>query len=133
MCALTIADFALVPVKAGSSFSVEGLLKAVRLINEVRIQNNKDLRLLRLLVNQVDKRTLISRTLTEHLAGAFREDQIFHTTIPVNTAFEQAEAAGATIIQHNPSAPGSRAFRDLAQELLNIFVMETASAGRANS
>lgn len=125
ICALNSADFALVPVKAGSAFSVEGLLKAVRLINAVRVQNNKDLRLLRLLVNQVDKRTLISRTLAEHLAGAFRADQIFHTTIPVNTAFEQAEAAGTTILRHNPGAPGSRAFRDLAQELLNIFTMET--------
>lgn len=133
MCALSAADFALVPVKAGSAFSMEGLLKAVRLINEVRGQKNRNLRLLRLLVNQVDKRTLINRTLAEHLAGAFREDQIFHTTIPINTAFEQAEAAGTTIIQHNPSAPGSRAFRDLAQEFLKIFAMETSSTGRAFS
>jgi cellulose biosynthesis protein BcsQ len=44
MCALATSDFALIPVKAGSAFSMEGLLKAVRLINEVRGQNNKDLR-----------------------------------------------------------------------------------------
>jgi cellulose biosynthesis protein BcsQ len=133
MCALATSDFALIPVKAGSAFSMEGLLKAVRLINEVRGQNNKNLRLLRLLVNQVDKRTVISRTLVDHLAGAFREDQIFHTTIPVNTAFEQAEAAGTTILHYNTSAPGARAFRDLARELLDIFALETASERRAIS
>jgi cellulose biosynthesis protein BcsQ len=130
ICALNTADFALVPVKAGSAFSVTGLLQAVRLINEVRIQDNKDLRFLRLLINQVDKRTLISRTLTEQIFRAFREDQIFRTAIPGNTAFEQAEAAGATIFRWNSSAPGAQAFRELAQELLDIFAGETIPAGR---
>jgi chromosome partitioning protein len=130
LCALNTADFALVPVKAGSAFSVAGLLKAVRLINEVRAQDNKDLKFLRLLINQVDKRTLIGRTLTEQLFKAFREDQIFRASIPGNTAFEQAEAAGATIFRDNPSAPGSRAFRELAHELLDIFAGETIPAGR---
>ena len=79
ICALNTADFALVPVKAGSAFSVSGLLQAVRLINEVRVEANKDLRDLRLLINQVDKRTLISRTLTDQIFKAFGEDQIFKT------------------------------------------------------
>ncbi len=82
LCALNTADFALVPVKAGSAFSVTGLLQAVRLINEVRVQDNKDLRFLRLLISHVDKRTLISRTLTGQIFRAFREDQIFRTTYP---------------------------------------------------
>lgn len=130
ICALNTADFALVPVKAGSAFSVAGLLKAVRLINEVRTQDNKDLKFLRLLINHVDKRTLISRALTEQLFRTFREDQIFRTSIPGNTAFEQAEAAGATIFLYNSSAPGARAFRELAQELLDIFAGEPIPAGR---
>ena len=121
ICALNTADFALVPVKAGSAFSVSGLLQAVRLINEVRVKDNKDLKDLRLLINQVDRRTLISRTLTEQIFKAFGKDQIFKTSIPGNTAFEQAEAAGATIFRWNANAPGARAFRELAQELLDIF------------
>jgi chromosome partitioning protein len=130
LCALNTADFALVPVKAGSAFSVAGLLKAVRLVNEVRTQSNNDLRFLRLLINQVDKRTLISRSLTEQLFKTFRKDQIFKTIIPGNTAFEQAEAAGATIFRYNPNATGARAFRDLAQELLEIYSGETIPLGR---
>jgi cellulose biosynthesis protein BcsQ len=130
LCGLNTADFALVPVKAGSAFSVAGLLKAVRLINEVQIQDNKDLKFLRLLINCVDKRTLISRALTEQLFRTFREDQVFRTSIPANTAFEQAEAAGVTIFRYNPRAPGARAFRELAQELLDIFAGETLPAER---
>jgi chromosome partitioning protein len=120
LCALIAADFALVPVKSGSAFSVEGLLKAVRLVKEVQEQSNRDLRFLRLLINQVDQRTLISRTLSAQIAGAFREDQVFRTRIPANTAFEQAEAAGKTLLSYHPGATGAAAFRELAQELLDI-------------
>ena len=130
LCALITADFALIPIKAGSAFSVEGLLKAVRLIKEVQEQNNRDLRFLRLLINQMDRRTLISRTLAAQITGAFREDQVFHTTIPVNTAFERAEAAGNTLLRHQPGAHGAGAFRELALELLDILAMATDSARR---
>lgn len=127
LCALIAADFALVPVKAGSAFSVEGLLKAVRLVKEVQEQSNRDLRFLRLLINQVDKRTLISRTLAAQISGAFREDQVFRTSIPANTAFERAEAAGTTLLGYHPGAPGAAAFRELAQEFLEI----TGEVGRS--
>ena len=130
LCALCTADFVLVPIKSGSAFSVEGLLKAVRLIKEVQEQSNQDLRFLRLLINQVDRRTLISRTLAAQITGAFREDQVFHTTIPVNTAFERAEAAGNTLLRYHPGASGAGAFRELAQELLDILARETDSSGR---
>ncbi len=130
LCALCAADFALVPINSGSAFSVKGLLKAVRLVKEVQAQNNKDLRFLRLLINQVDRRTLISRALAGQISQVFREDQVFHTTIPVNTAFERAEAAGKTLLRYHPGAPGAHAFQELAQELLDILATEAESSRR---
>jgi chromosome partitioning protein len=130
LCALSTSDFALVPIKAGSAFSVEGLLKAVRLIKDVQEQGNRDLRFLRLLINQVDRRTLISRTLAGQITGAFREDQVFRTTIPINTAFERAEAAGHTLLRHHPGASGAAAFRELARELLDIVATTADSLRR---
>jgi chromosome partitioning protein len=121
LCALHAADFVLVPVKAGSAFSVEGLLKAVRLVDEVRRQGNQDLRRLRLLINQVDRRTSISKTIAAQLAAAFRPDQIFATSIPMNTLFERAEMARQTILAYAPHSSGSRAFQELARELLAIL------------
>ena len=109
---------------------MEGLLKAVRLIKEVQEQSNQDLRFLRLLINQMDRRTLISRTLAAQITGAFREDQVFRTTIPVNTAFERAEAAGKTLLRYHPGATGAGAFRELAQELLDILPLAADSARR---
>jgi cellulose biosynthesis protein BcsQ len=120
LCALNTADFALVPIKSGSAFSIEGLVKAIRLIKEVQAQSNPDLRFLRLLINQLDKRTLIGRTLSAQISGAFRKDQVFHTIIPDGTAFERAEAAGKTLLGYHPGAPGALAFRELARELLDV-------------
>ncbi len=130
LCALHAADFVLVPVKAGSAFSVEGLLKAVRLINEIRRQGNLDLRLLRLLINQVDRRTSISKTIAAQLAAAFRPDQVFATSIPMNTLFEQAEMARQTILAFAPQSSGSRAFHDLARELLAILPLSLTGSER---
>ena len=120
LSSLYAADGVILPLKAGSAFSVDGLLKAVRLISQVRAEANPDLRFLRLLINHMDRRTIISRNIAQEIAGAFREDQLFRTTIPVNTAFERAESRGQTIFQFDPGASGARAFRELARELLDI-------------
>jgi chromosome partitioning protein len=120
LTSLYAADGVILPLKAGSAFSVDGLLKAVRLISQVRAEANPDLSFLRLLINHMDRRTIISRNISREIAAAFREDQLFRTTIPVNTAFEQAESRGQTIFQFAPAASGAAAFRELAQELLDI-------------
>jgi chromosome partitioning protein len=121
LLSLYAADGVILPIKAGSAFSVEGLLKAVRLISQVRAEANPDLSFLRLLINQLDRRTSISRNISQGIAGAFQADQMFRTTIPVNTAFELAESRGQTIFQFDPRASGARAFEELARELLDIY------------
>jgi chromosome partitioning protein len=120
LISLYAADGVILPLKAGSAFSVDGLLKAVRLISQVRSEANPDLKFLRLLINHLDRRTVISRNIAREIAGAFREDQLFRTTIPVNTAFERAESRGQTIFQFDPGASGAKAFGELARELLDI-------------
>jgi chromosome partitioning protein len=127
---LYAADGVILPLKAGSAFSVEGLLKAVRLISRVRAGANPDLTFLRLLINQTDRRTSISRDISREITGAFEADQLFHTTIPVNTAFELAEARGQTIFEFNPRASGARAFEALAAELLNVCGLGSDTPGR---
>jgi len=121
ICSLYSSDFVIVTNQAGSSFSLEGLLKAIVLINEVREQGNPNLRFLRLLINQVDKRTTISRATITQIKQNFKPDQFFITTIPINTAFQQAESLKQTIFKFSPHAAGARAYRLLAQELLEIL------------
>ncbi len=121
LCTLYASDFAIVPILARSTFSVEGLIKAVSLIREIQSKVNPDLRFLRLLINSVDKRTSISNSITEQINRAFEKDQIFKTQIPVNTAFEKAESSRSTIFQHDGTSTGARAYRELAKELTSII------------
>jgi chromosome partitioning protein len=124
ICALNMSHLVIVPSKAGSGFSIEGVINAVELIKELKQETNPDLKLLRLLVNQVDRRTATSRYTIERLKQHFGEDFIFKTTIPTNAAFEQAEIFKKTILKHKGSAPGARAYRELCQEVLDIFGSE---------
>jgi cellulose biosynthesis protein BcsQ len=73
------------------------------------------------LINCLDARTAISKAIAEQIRNTFDPDQIFETEVPVNTAFEKAEALKKTIFQHDGTASGARAFRKLAKELISIL------------
>ena len=102
------------------AFSIEGLLKAVDLINDIRDHGNPDLRFLRLLINQVDRRTAMTKVTIDQLKKHFPHDQVFETMIPVNAAFQRAENERKTIIRYDPTTLGAKAYRALAKELLEI-------------
>jgi chromosome partitioning protein len=119
--ALHASDFVIVPIWAGSAFSIEGLLKAIDLINDIRKNGNPDLKFLRLLINQVDRRTAMTKVTIDQIDKNFRHDQAFKTMIPVNAAFQRAENAGKTIIRYDPTTLGAKAYRALAKELLEVF------------
>ena len=129
LCALHAADFVVVPVKAGSAFSVAGLLQAVRLINDVRQQGNNELRFLRLLVNQVDRRTSISKEIASSWPRPFGVIKFSKPASRSILLFEKAEAAGKTLFEFSPNAAGSQAYRDLAQEFVAIFHNRPRSVG----
>jgi chromosome partitioning protein len=118
--ALHASDFVIVPIWAGSAFSIEGLLKAVDLINDIRDNGNPDLRFLRLLINQVDRRTAMTKVTIDQLKKHFAHDQVFETMIPVNAAFQRAENERKTIIRYDPTTLGAKAYRALAKELVEI-------------
>ncbi|GAB6910145.1 ParA family protein [Desulfosarcina cetonica] len=121
LCNLYASDFAIVPILAKSSFSVDGLIKAVNLIKDIKEKVNPDLKFLRLLINSVDRRTAISRAITEQVSQVFDQDQIFITQIPISTAFEKAEAGKEPVFKNYATSTGAAAFRELAKELTSII------------
>lgn len=119
--ALHASDFVIVPNWSGSAFSIEGLLKAIELIHDIQKNGNPDLRFLRLLINQVDRRTAMTKITIDQINKHFSKEQIFETMIPVNASFQRAENEQKSIIRYDPSAPGAKAFRALATEVINLF------------
>ena len=119
--ALQASDFVVVPIKSGSAFSVQGLTRAIELINETQTTGNPDLKFLRLLINQVDRRTATSRVTIAQVKKIFPEDQVFETMVPTSAAFERAEGELKTIIRYASASGGAKAYRTLAKEVLDIF------------
>jgi cellulose biosynthesis protein BcsQ len=117
---LYAANFVIVPVISGSRASIKGLSNAIKLIGGIQQSGNPDLRFLRLLINAVDRRTIMGRVGIDQIRTRFAADQIFETMIPTNAVFQRAEHEQKTIIRYDPAAAGSRAYRLLAQEVADI-------------
>jgi len=118
---LFASDCVIVPNEAGSSFSMEGLVRMIQLINNVRENGNPNLRFLRLLINKVDRRTAVSKATISYINDHFKAEQTFHNNIPICTAFQKAEGARQTILKFAPSSTGAKAYRLLANELEDII------------
>jgi len=128
--ALTGSDFVIVPNLANSTFSIDGLLNVMTLIDKIREEDNPDLKFLRLLINQVDKRKSISKFNIGQIKQHFPADKIFETRIPTNAPFETAEANNTTIFKEAPTSSGCKAYRSLAKEILDIFNIERHKNGK---
>lgn len=118
---LYASDFVIVPNDVGSAYSLDGIRRAFELILSIQKSGNPNLRFLRLLFNKVDRRTSISNIIIDDITSRFEEYEILKTTIPVNTAIQKAEYAKQTLFRHTPTARATKAFRQLAIELLSIL------------
>jgi cellulose biosynthesis protein BcsQ len=93
----------------------------ISLISEVQEKGNSDLRFLKLLINAVDRRTTVVKSVITLIQKTFGNDQVFNTQIPINTSFEKAEARGQTIFKSDATSIGARKFRNLADEILTLL------------
>ncbi|MBW1988175.1 MAG: ParA family protein [Deltaproteobacteria bacterium] len=124
--ALFASDYVVVPVDAGSAHSLDGLKKVMDLIAGVQEAGNSGLKLLRLLVNRVDARTSISKTIIAEVEKRFGEEGVFFTRIPDSTVFERAEYAKETVFSSSPSSKAAKVYEALADELLEILKGEAS-------
>jgi len=92
----------------------------INMINEIAEKGQPELNFPKILVNKDDLRTSISRTLVDFIHRTFGEQKVFSTTIPLNTAIQQAELARTSVIRHAPASMGTKRYRELADELIEI-------------
>ncbi|EHJ45989.1 Cobyrinic acid ac-diamide synthase (plasmid) [Solidesulfovibrio carbinoliphilus subsp. oakridgensis] len=120
LSSLFAADFCIVPISAGSAYSIEGLLRVLAIIEKIQEDGNPDLRFLRLLVNNIDRRTAMGRVIVSELEKNFK-GKMFETHIPRSTVFEQAEYIKSTVFGNHATTYGAKAYRELATELKRIL------------
>lgn len=114
--ALVAADSVLVPLQS-EFFALEGLSQLLLTVREVRQSHNTALRIEGVLLTMVDTRNNLAQ-MVENDARETLGDLVFRTVIPRNVRLSEAPSFGVPALTYDPDSKGSRAYRDLAEEIL---------------
>src|SRR5438128_12357243 len=115
--ALAAADELLTPIQC-EYFALEGLVKIVRLVEQVRDSGaNKRLELGGIVMTMFDGRTNLSEQVVAEVRQHFRE-RVYETVIPRSVRLSEAPSFGNSILEYAPIAPSAQAYRALAKEFL---------------
>ncbi|WP_332814312.1 ParA family protein [Ramlibacter sp.] len=113
---LCAAHGVIVPMQC-EYFALEGLTDLVNTIKQVHANLNKDLQIIGLLRVMFDPRITLQQQVSEQLKAHFKE-KVFDTVIPRNVRLAEAPSYGLPGVVFDPSARGSQAFVDFANEMV---------------
>jgi chromosome partitioning protein len=99
-------------------FALEGLTDLVNTIKQVHANLNKDLQIIGLLRIMFDPRITLQQQVSDQLKAHFG-DKVFNTVIPRNVRLAEAPSYGLPGVVFDPSARGSQAFVEFAQEMVD--------------
>jgi len=115
--ALAAADELLTPIQC-EYFALEGLVKIVRLIEQVRDSGaNKRLELNGIVMTMFDGRTKLSEQVVAEVRQHFSE-RVYQTVIPRSVRLSEAPSFGKSILEYASSGPAAQAYRALAREFI---------------
>lgn len=115
--ALTAAHGVIIPLEC-EYFALRGVALLIETIDKVRDRLNPAITLDGILATMYDARTLHSREVLERVVEAFG-DQVLETVITRTVKFPDATVAATPITEFAPDHPASRAYRQLARELVD--------------
>jgi len=115
--ALAAADELLTPIQC-EYFALEGLVKTVRLIEQVLDSGaNEHLELGGIVMTMFDSRTNLSQQVVADVRKHFGE-RVYETVIPRSVRLSEAPSFGKSILEYASSGPAARAYRALAREFM---------------
>lgn len=113
--ALTASREVLIPVQV-EYYALEGLNQLLRTINLVRLNFNPDLKNVMMILNMVDRRTILSRKICEAVREAY-PSLVLSSSIPRLVRVAEAAAAGESLTSFDPSSPAAVAYRQACIEI----------------
>ena len=114
--ALVAADHVIIPIQS-SYFALEGTDDLLDTIDKIKARPNTGLRLLGVLITMFDRRTILSRQVSEEIHGVFG-DLVFNTSITKSVRLEESPAHQCSIFEHAPSSSGAYEYYRLCEEVL---------------
>ncbi len=115
--ALAAADELLTPIQC-EFFALEGLVKIVRVIEQVRNSGANDrVEIAGIVMTMFDARTNLSGQVVAEVRAHFSE-RVYDTVIPRTIRLSEAPSFGKSIFEYDANGSGARAYRALADEFL---------------
>ena len=114
--ALVAASHFIVPIQS-SYFALEGTDDLLDTIDKIKARPNTELRVLGVLITMFDRRTILSRQVSEEIHGVFG-DLVFDTVITKSVRLEESPAHQCSIFEHAPDSSGAYEYYRLCEEVL---------------
>ncbi|PZR74455.1 MAG: sporulation initiation inhibitor Soj [Chthoniobacterales bacterium] len=115
--ALAAADELLTPIQC-EYFALEGLVKIVRIIEQVRDSGANDrLEIGGIVMTMFDSRTNLSTQVVADVREHFGA-RVYDTVIPRTVRLSEAPSFGKSILEYDSNGTGARAYRALAKEFV---------------
>lgn len=130
--ALAAADELLTPIQC-EFFALEGLVKIVRVLEQVRDSGaNDDVEIAGIVMTMFDARTNLSSQVVAEVREHFGE-RVYETVIPRTVRLSEAPSFGKSIFEYDASGTGARAYRSLADEFLRRHETAPATEGETDA
>jgi chromosome partitioning protein len=124
--ALTVADAVIVPLQC-EFYAMEGMGHLMSTIELVRNHLNPALQVDGIVLTMYDKRNKLSLQVEAETTSYFGR-QVFETRIPRNVRLSESPSFGKPAVLYDVTAPGTKAYLDLASELIDRLHRQPKSA-----
>jgi chromosome partitioning protein len=115
--ALAAADEILTPIQC-EYFALEGLVKIVRVVEQVRDSGANDrIEIGGIVMTMFDSRTNLSEQVVDDVRQHFGK-RVYNTVIPRTVRLSEAPSFGKSILEYDSNGVGASAYRALAREFI---------------
>jgi chromosome partitioning protein len=129
--ALAAADELLTPIQC-EYFALEGLVKIVRVVEQIRNSGANDrLEIGGIVMTMFDSRTNLRSQVVADVRKHFPE-RVYETVIPRTVRLSEAPGFGKPILEYDPHGTGAVAYRALAKEFLERHAATTIQGTTAS-
>jgi chromosome partitioning protein len=119
--ALAAADELLTPIQC-EYFALEGLVKIVRVVEQVRDSGaNSEIEIGGIVMTMYDSRTNLSAQVVAEVRQHFSE-RVYDTVIPRTVRLSEAPSFGKSVLEYDRRGAGAEAYRRLAGEFIRRHV-----------
>ena len=115
--ALVASDSIIIPIQT-EYYALEGVSELMKTYDLVKESLNTNLEIEGVLLTMFDKEASLSYEVVEEVKAYFK-GKVFKTMIPRNVRLAEAPSYGKSVIEYEENSKGARAYKMLAQEIID--------------